>query len=141
MIERRIGRGATGDVYLARHEMLDTLYAIKVLTASETVMAGETARRFVREAKIAARIQHSNLVRVHDAGYDEVKNVYYSVMDYMGGGTLRDKIAFGGPIPALEDVNRPFFFHHVHKRNRAGTPARSVVIVFSRGRPAYNPDA
>ena len=104
VIERRIGRGATGDVYLARHEMLDTLYAIKVLTASETVMAGETARRFVREAKIAARIQHSNLVRVHDAGYDEVKNVYYSVMDYMGGGTLRDKIAFGGPIPALEAV-------------------------------------
>lgn len=104
VIEHRIGRGAAGDVYLARHSMLDTLYAIKVLTASETVMDGEMARRFVREAKIAARIQHSNLVRVHDAGYDEAKNVYYSVMDYMGGGTLREKIAFGGPIPALEAV-------------------------------------
>lgn len=104
VIERRIGRGATGDVYLARHEMLDTLYAIKVLTASETVMDGETARRFVREAKIAARIQHPNLVRVHDAGYDESKNVYYLVMDYMSGGTLRDRIALGGPLPAPEAV-------------------------------------
>ena len=104
VIERRIGCGAAGVVYLARHEMLDILYAVKVLDAAESFADGEMARRFVREAKIAARIQHLNLVRVHDAGYDESKNVYYLVMDYMPGGTLRDRIALGGPLPAPEAV-------------------------------------
>lgn len=104
-IERRIGRGAAGDVYLARHEMLDILYAIKVLNAAESFADGESARRFVREAKISARIQHPNLVRVHDAGYDEKKGFYYLVMDYMPGGTLRDRIAFGGVVPAKEALD------------------------------------
>ncbi len=104
LIERRIGRGANGDVYLAKHEMLGIMYAIKVMEMSDSPPGGETARRFVREAKIAARIQHPNLVRVHDAGCDEPMNVYYLVMDYMSGGTLRDRIALGGPLPAPEAV-------------------------------------
>ena len=58
VIERRLGAGGAGAVYLARHEMLDTLYAIKIMEASESLADGESARRFVREAKIAARIQH-----------------------------------------------------------------------------------
>lgn len=104
IIEHRIGHGAVGEVYLVRHEMLDTLYALKVLTASDTVTDGEMALRFVREAKIAARIQHPNLVRVHDAGFDDSTNVYYLVMDYMSKGTLRDRIAFEGVIPHQEAV-------------------------------------
>lgn len=104
VIERRIGRGASGDVYLARHKMLDILYAIKIIEASELIISEETVQRFVREAKIAARIQHSNLVRVHDAGFDDSTNVYYLVMDYMSKGTLRDRIAFEGAISPQEAV-------------------------------------
>lgn len=104
VIERRIGRGASGDVYLARHKMLDILYAIKIIEASELMISEEMVHRFVREAKIAARIQHSNLVRVHDAGFDGSTNIYYLVMDYMSKGTLRDRIAFEGVIPPQEAV-------------------------------------
>ena len=104
VVERLLGRGAAGAVYLVRHEMLDTLFALKVMEAPETTAGDEPVKRFLREAKLAARIQHPNLVRVHDAGFDEGKSVYYLVMDYMAGGGLRDRIAFGGPMSVKESL-------------------------------------
>ena len=104
VVERPLGRGAAGAVYLVRHEMLDTLFALKVMEAPETTAGDEPVKRFLREAKLAARIQHPNLVRVHDAGFDEGKSVYYLVMDYMAGGGLRDRIAFGGPMSVKESL-------------------------------------
>ena len=105
VVERLLGRGASGAVYLVRHEMLDTLFALKVMESPETTSGDEQVKRFLREAKLAARIQHPSLVRVHDAGFDERKSVYYLVMDYMAGGGLRDRIAFGGPMAVAESLD------------------------------------
>ena len=106
-VERLLGKGGLGAVYLVRHEMLDTLYALKVLYPDVAQQNPNYIRRFLREAKLATRIRHPNLVAVHDCGFDQVKGVYYLVMDYVAGGDLRQALAFSGtfePAKAVEVI-------------------------------------
>ena len=104
VVDRQIGAGGLGTVWLARHQMLDTLFAVKVLDPGVAEEQPDYVKRFVREAKLATKIRHPNLVAVHDAGYDAAKGVYFLVMDYVKGDTLRDVIAFGGAQPEREAV-------------------------------------
>ena len=104
IVERQLGKGGLGTVWLARHHMLDTLFAIKVLDPKVAEEKPEYVKRFVREAKLATRIRHPNLVTVHDAGYDVSRGFYFLVMDYVNGDTLRSSIAFGGALPEKEAV-------------------------------------
>ena len=71
VVERLLGNGGLGAVYLVRHEMLDTLFALKVLFPDVAKENDSYVKRFLREAKIATRIRHPNLVAVHDCGFDE----------------------------------------------------------------------
>lgn len=100
VIERLLGKGGMGAVYLARHEMLDTLYAIKVLYPEVATSNASYIKRFLREAKIATRVRHPNMVAVHDCGYDSERNVYYLVMDYVVSGDLRQALGFSGRFTA-----------------------------------------
>ena len=104
VVERRLGSGGLGAVYLVRHEMMDLPYALKVLSPGLAKENPEYVKRFVREAKIASRIRHPNLVAVHDVGYDGDKGLYYLVMDYIAGGDLRVALAMGGPMDPAEAV-------------------------------------
>ena len=104
VIEKQIGQGGLGSIWLGRHHMLETLFAIKVLDPEVAEAKPEYVKRFVREAKLATRIRHPNLVAVHDAGYDVARGVYFLVMDYVKGDTLRSTIAFGGAQPEKEAV-------------------------------------
>ena len=103
-VERQIGQGGLGTVWLARHQVLDTLFAVKILDPEVAKEQPEYVKRFVREAKLATKIRHPNLVAVHDAGYDAAKGVYFLVMDYVQGDTLRSTIAFGGAQPEKDAV-------------------------------------
>lgn len=96
VVERLLGKGGLGAVYLVRHEMLDTLYALKVLYPNVARENPSYIKRFLREAKLATRIRHPNLVAVHDCGRDAVRDLYYLVMDYVAGSDLRQAIAFSG---------------------------------------------
>ena len=104
IIEKQIGKGGLGTIWLGRHNMLDTLFAIKVLDPEIAKEKPEYVKRFVREAKLATRMRHPNLVAVHDAGYDESRGLYFLVMDYVKGDTLRSTIAFGGAQPEKDAV-------------------------------------
>ena len=104
VVERQLGAGGLGTVWLARHQVLDTLFAIKILNPGVAENTPEHVERFVREAKLATKIRHPSLVAVHDAGYDANKGVYFLAMDYVKGDTLRDAIAFGGVLPEKEAV-------------------------------------
>lgn len=104
VVERVLGKGGLGAVYLVRHEMLDTLYALKVLYPDVATANPSYIKRFLREAKLATRIRHPNLVAVHDCGFDQVKGVYYLVMDYVTGGDLRQAIAFSGKLEPARAV-------------------------------------
>ena len=107
VVERLLGKGGLGAVYLVRHAMLDTLYALKILYPDVARQNPSYIKRFLREAKIATRIRHPNLVAVHDCGFDPGKGAYYLVMDYVTGGDLRQALAFSGtfePEKAVEVI-------------------------------------
>lgn len=98
LIERELGRGCYGVVYLVQREGLERRFALKVLT-SEALRNPEAVARFEREAKLASRIQDPGVVAVHDLGR-EGRFPYY-VMDLVRGPTLQERIR-QGPLPAPE---------------------------------------
>jgi len=100
-----LGRGGMGVVYKARQPKLNRLVALKIL-APEKGADPKFAERFLREAQSLARLNHPNIVTVHDFG--EADGLYYLLMEYVDGATLRQllhsrKIA---PEEALQIVPR-----------------------------------
>jgi serine/threonine-protein kinase len=93
----RIGEGAMGTVYLARHEGLQRQVAVKFLQ-EELTGNREIAARFAREAVAAARLQHPNVIAVYDSGADEQGGCYL-VMEYVGAESLRTVMERVGAIP------------------------------------------
>ena len=81
-IEERIGRGGMGVVYRAEHINLQRRAAIKIIAPDLAESAG-FRERFTREARIAAALQHPNIVTVYDAG--EVDGTLYLAMQYIEG--------------------------------------------------------
>jgi eukaryotic-like serine/threonine-protein kinase len=94
-IERELGRGGMGVVYLAREVRLAREVAIKVLPPA---LATDPERRaqFLREAQTAAGLSHPNIAPIHRV--DEVQGFVYFVMAYIAGETLAERIASRGPL-------------------------------------------
>jgi serine/threonine protein kinase len=92
-ILRPIGEGGMASVFLAVQQSLDREVALKVMSP---ILAANTefASRFLIEGKITAKLQHPNLVTVHDIGCH--KGVYYLAAEYIPGGTLKERIHEGG---------------------------------------------
>lgn len=102
LLERRLGRGAMGQVYLAVDNNLGTRkVAVKTvrqdILGSEELQEGEAILRFEREARSAASIQHPNVVSVTDFGETE-DGVFYLVMEYVEGETLHRLLRREGTI-------------------------------------------
>jgi serine/threonine protein kinase len=95
---RELGRGGVGTVYLATHQTLQIEVALKILSPSLSMENPGLAERFIREAQLAARIRHPNVIAVMDAAHDEVTGLYYIVMEYVGGGSLSWHLRHG-PLP------------------------------------------
>ena len=91
VIERRIGRGAMGAVYLARDPRINRPVALKAIPIEqefEDEELKEARLRFYREAESAGRLTHPNIITVFDAG--EEKGLAYIAMEYMPGIALKD---------------------------------------------------
>jgi hypothetical protein len=97
-ILRELGRGGVGTVYLAKHQTLQIEVALKVLSPSLSLDQPALAERFIREAQLAARIRHPNVIAVMDAAHDEPTGLYYIVLEYVGGGALAWHLR-NGPLP------------------------------------------
>jgi eukaryotic-like serine/threonine-protein kinase len=93
----QIGSGGMGHVYLAHDRVLDRNVALKMLKARYAENE-EFVERFRREAKSAASLSHPNIVPVLDGG-ETGDGTYYIAMEYLPGGTLRDRIASGRTLP------------------------------------------
>jgi serine/threonine protein kinase/Tol biopolymer transport system component len=90
-IEREIGRGGAGVVYLAHDTKLDRLVAIKSLPAD--LMENPKARtRFAREARVLASLNHPNIATIYDE-FQEAEGVGYLILEYVPGQTLAERIA------------------------------------------------
>jgi serine/threonine-protein kinase len=93
-----IGRGGMGVVYRARHQALKRPVAIKMILAAGHAGVYERAR-FRVEAEAAARLQHPNIVQIHEVG--EADGLPYCVLELVEGGSLADRLD-GGPLPPRE---------------------------------------
>ena len=83
VLERELGRGAMGSVWLSRHPGLGIPVAVKVLDEYLAAQDPDFYNRFVKEGTLAASINHHNVVRVYDAGRDG--NTFFLVMELVDG--------------------------------------------------------
>ena len=88
-LEDRLGHGGMATVYSARDLKLDREVAIKLL-ADNFAGDDEVRRRFSREARLAAKLDHPNIVQVFDVGEDDGRP--FIVMEQVEGGTLGDRL-------------------------------------------------
>jgi hypothetical protein len=89
----RLGRGASAEVWRARHRALGSHHAVKILSVDSPGMAA----RMVREGRVQARLRHPNIVPVTDLV--QAPDQVALVMELIEGGTLRRRLEQGGPMP------------------------------------------
>jgi serine/threonine protein kinase len=93
-----LGRGGMGVVYKARQPQLDRVVALKIL-APERVTEARFADRFLREARALAKLNHPNIVTIHDFG--QTGGYFYLLMEFVDGVNLRELLR-GGRLPPAE---------------------------------------
>jgi serine/threonine-protein kinase len=98
-LEREVGRGGMGVVYLAREVRLDRPVAIKLLPPSK---AGDPRlrERFLREARTAAKLSHPNIIPIF--AVDEIGEFVFFAMAYVDGETLTERVRRRGPLAPSE---------------------------------------
>jgi serine/threonine protein kinase len=100
-VDEVLGSGGMAVVYRARDEELDRPVAVKLL--ADNLAADEAFRkRFLREARLAARVAHKNVVQVYDCG--EAEGRPYIVMEYVEGETLAELLGREGSLPPAKAV-------------------------------------
>ena len=136
-IEREIGRGGMGIVYLARDLKLDRPVAIKTLPAH---LAGspDVRERFLREARTAAHLSHPSIVPIHRA--DEIAGQVFFVMGYVDGESLAQQLAergrppFAQTIGQLRDVALALGYAHARGVVHRDVKAENILIERGTGR-------
>lgn len=130
-VDREVGRGGMGVVYVARDERLDRLVAIKTLPPH--LSADAVVRdRFLREARTAAALSHPNIVPVHRA--DDIAGVVFFVMGYVDGESLAHRIHGKGQLscsellPILHDVLDALGYAHVRGVIHRDVKAENILL-------------
>jgi len=102
LIERQLGRGGMGTVYAAIDTVLGRVVALKVLDAAGADQDAPHYARLLREAQLAARVEHERIARVYDVGSHE--GFAFVAMEYVPGGTLRQWVT-GRDVPLRRIVD------------------------------------
>ncbi len=96
-IVKKLGAGAFGVVYLARHKVLDLDVAIKILPLESAYRDPSFVEMFLREARTAARIRHRNVIGIFEAGVQNGQ--HYIIMELAPGGTVLERMMlYGGKL-------------------------------------------
>jgi len=98
-LERELGRGGMGVVYLAREVRLDRPVAIKLLPPSKA-SDPRLRERFLREARTAAKLSHPNVIPIH--AVEEIDEFVFFAMAYIEGETLTERVRRRGPLAPSE---------------------------------------
>ncbi len=108
-ILEQVGKGGMGEVYRARQVSMDRIVALKILSPKLVAKDPAFIERFVAEARAAGRLNHSNIIGVHDVGSTTVTlpdgsdlPIQYFSMEFVQGETLKDVTERRGPLPAEE---------------------------------------
>ncbi|HWA56676.1 MAG TPA: serine/threonine-protein kinase, partial [Gemmatimonadales bacterium] len=100
-LERELGGGGMSRVFLAQERALGRAVVVKVIAPE--LLAGLSAERFEREVKLAAGLQHANIVPLLTAGH--AGDLPYYTMPFVRGDSLRGRLASGTPLPLAEAVS------------------------------------
>ena len=100
-IEKKLGSGGMGTVYLGRHKETDQFVAVKVLPASMAREAGFVAR-FDREIEAMRQLKNAHIVELYESGEDD--GSYYYSMEYVEGETLADRLVREKKVPWQETI-------------------------------------
>ena len=137
-IQRLLGRGGMGAVYLAREKALERAVAIKVLP-SDVATDADSRERFRREARTAAKLTHPNIVPLLTFG--DVEGMLYFVMGYVKGESLGERMRREGKLPE-EDVRRILAevadaLHYAHKQGVVHRDIKpdNILLDDETGRP------
>ena len=103
-VERLLGRGGMGAVYLAHDEVLDDTVALKVISAAFAADEAAMVDRFRREAAAARKVSSPNVIRIHDLGEARPGLLYLS-MEYFPGRTLAEVITARGLVPIADCID------------------------------------
>src|SRR5512142_3469282 len=95
VLERELGRGGMGVVFLARDVALDRPVAIKLLPPALAAVPG-LRERFLQEARTAARLAHPHIVPIH--AVEQHGDLVFFVMGYIAGMTLAERVLTQGPL-------------------------------------------
>ncbi|HEX6479203.1 MAG TPA: serine/threonine-protein kinase [Ktedonobacteraceae bacterium] len=137
-IQSKLGEGGMARVYKAYHARLRRDVAIKVILSQIADQTGFKAR-FEREAQLIASLEHPNIVAVYDFG--ELGNLTYLVMQFVGGGTLRDQLHGGYAL----DPGRAILYaqqmaralHHAHQRGIVHRDVKPQNMLVSASDPNH----
>jgi len=126
-LERKLGEGAMGVVYQAKHGMLKRPTAIKLLRPE--LADAEALDRFRREVQLTARLTHPNTVTIYDYGRTP-EGLFYYAMELLAGATLTQVVEVGGPQPVERVV------HILSDAARALNEAHSVGLIHRDIKPS-----
>jgi eukaryotic-like serine/threonine-protein kinase len=135
LFERELGRGGMSRVYLARDRRYEREVAVKVLDPEIATAVG--AERFLREIRITAQLQHPHIVPLLESG--EAAGLLYSVMPYIEGESLRDRLMARGRLAAAEAVSIACgvadALDYAHRRGVIHRDIKPENILISNGLP------
>lgn len=113
----RLGQGGMGQVYKARHQVMNRVVALKVIR-DERLGNSEAVARFRREIQATAQLAHTHIVLAHDAG--QVGNQHFLVMEFIEGLDLSRLIQKTGPLPVAQACDyvrqAALGLQHAHER-------------------------
>ncbi len=147
LIGKRLGKyivvkhqahGGMAEVYLGKQEQLERYVAIKVLHPFLAEDPG-FVDRFLREARLVATLRHPNIVQVYDFDHNEELGIYYMVMEYIEGPSLKKRLE-AGPLPqreaALIAASIADALDYAHRREMVHRDIKPANIMFTaEGQP------
>ena len=136
-LQRELGRGGMGIVYLAQDVALERPVALKLL---QPQLASQPAlkQRFLNEARTAAKLSHPNIIPIFTV--DAVEDFVFFVMAFVDGETLGQRIRSRGPLPPselakiLRDVGWALAYAHAHGVVHRDVKADNILIERASGR-------
>jgi serine/threonine protein kinase len=143
VLERRLGKGGMGVVYLANHNVLKRPFAVKLLRR-EFVSNERALARFFREARVASSVDHPNIVSIYDYGQTD-KGEPYLVMEYVEG-TLLYQLVIGSPSKCLHPLQAVDIslqvaraLEHAHNRGvvHRDIKPENILIATVAGQPDF----
>src|SRR5262249_19164374 len=127
-----LGRGGMGVVYKARHLALKRTVALKVLVGGLSRRAERA--RFKAEAEAVARLQHPNIVQIHEVG--EAAGLPFFALEFVEGGSLAGRLA-GRPVPPRDAARRvgarAAAMHLAHSRNLVHRDLKPANVLLTGG--------